>query len=97
MKRFILPAMFIVALAGSAFTRYSRTASSDYIGYYEDKFGNCQSFDISDYNCIMDALNYPCYEDVGIGTPQLMLQYEFGNTCYQPYYSYYPNFPGYGD
>ncbi len=90
--------MFLIALSGSAFTRYVHSSKADTMAYYEDRYSNCQGFDVEDYNCLQDDLGYLCFEIVdGTGIPKLMLQYSFGPVCYQPLYSYYPNYPGYGD
>jgi len=85
--------MFAIALGGSAFTRISK-ASTSYDGatmYYQDGYGSCESMYVIDANCVSTELSYICYEDTTDEGWQVMLQNEVGATCYNPYYSYYPN------
>ena len=92
MKKFLLPAVFIIALASAAFTKMpSGSSARGTTMYYENGFGNCDYTYIIDANCVTTELNYICEEDIpGYGW-QVMLQHEVGSTCYQPFYSYYPN------
>jgi len=92
MKRLLLPAIFVIALAGSAFTQFSHASSKfGTTMYYKTSFGDCNYTYIIDANCVATQLNYICEEDItGYGW-QTMLQQEVGSNCYQPFYSYYPN------
>jgi hypothetical protein len=86
--------MFLIALAGSAFAKYSKAAASanSTIMYYNDGFGSCEYTTIIDANCVPEPLSYICYEDTHDVGWQIMFQHEAGFTCYQPFYSYYPNY-----
>ena len=99
MKKILLPAMFLIALAGSAFTKYSKTATNNYFTtmYYDDGYGDCEYTYIIDANCVTEQLNYICWEDTWDIGWAVMLQHEVGYTCYQPFYSYYSNCPGCGN
>ena len=94
MKRLLLPAVIVIALAGSAFTKFS-TFSSRFgtTMYYDDGYDDCGYTYIIDANCVTTQLNYICYEDVEEVGWTVMLKHEVGNSCYGPYYSYYPNNP----
>lgn len=95
--KWVFPLMFVIALAGSAFTRQSshKTSASTIYPYYQDSYGYCVSTAINDDNCTTVVLNYVCYEDIvsdGTGWT-VMYQYGYGTVCWQPYYSYYSNYP----
>lgn len=93
--KFLFPLLFLIALAGSAFTRQSAQKVNAFgvNAYYKDPYGYCNSLFVNDPNC-SPTLNGPvCYEYVnGIGWT---VMYEFGTAtvCWQPYYSLYPNNP----
>lgn len=91
-KLFLFPLLFIIALAGSAFTRQKASAAASYItAYYLDNFGFCKAIVLSDGKCLTDNLNYVCTEYVpDLGKTTDMYQNNIGNTCFQPYYSYFP-------
>jgi len=94
--KWLFPLLFGIALAGSAFTRLpAKATSSPMIAYYEDPYGYCDATEVDDPNCTSDFLNYICYEDmVDDGTGwTVMYQMGFTTTCWQPYYSYYSNYP----
>jgi len=82
--------MFILALAGSAFTKQARSSKADLIvAYYEDpNYSTCDFVQLDDGKCIADNVGYPCTEYIsGIGWSQ-MYQNGIGSVCYTPYYSY---------
>lgn len=95
MKRakLIFPLMFLVALAGSAFTRYSASSSKKEVitaYYYDQGYGSCNTTSIDDGQCITDNVGSLCYMFVyDYGTYTLMFQNWLPSTCYQPFYSYY--------
>jgi hypothetical protein len=94
MKRMklIFPLMFIIALAGSAFSRQSTATKSRFVqAYYQDPWlDNCNSTQLVDGKCVVDPVGYICQENVlGLG-PQDMYQSMIPSLCYQPYYSYTP-------
>jgi hypothetical protein len=92
MKKFLYPAIFVIALASAAFTRPVPTQKKDLITvYYVNSMSSCTSYVVQDDNCVPDDLGYVCMEDTPDDGWQVVLQYAFGNTCYQPYYSYFPN------
>lgn len=92
--------MFVLALAGSAFTRFSTTstakaqAKNSITAYYEGPWNTCESWVVTDDNCVPEQLGYICWELTEDNGWQVMLQYAFGTTCYQPYYSYWDNCTG---
>lgn len=99
MKKFnwLFPAIFLIALAGSAFTRHSsgKSRMTDVYAYYMNRYHYCVSVDYSDPydNCVTDDLNYICWENAywdGSGWV-VFNQYGLLTICWQPYYSYYPN------
>lgn len=90
--KFIFPLMFLVALGGSAFSRHSSSAKAGVIDayYYDPNWNTCNEIQLDDQKCMSDNLGYVCMEYVdGIGY-QYVYQAGFGNTCYQPFYSYVP-------
>jgi len=90
--KLIFPLMFLVALAGSAFSLHGKPAKSDQmIAYYYDPVWNtCDATELDDSKCMSNNLGYNCMEFIpGLGY-QYMFQAGFGNTCYQPFYSYVP-------
>jgi hypothetical protein len=94
MKRtqLLFPLMFLVALGASAFSFHAKSAKSDQsIGYYYDpNWNTCDAIQLDDGKCMSDNLGYTCMEFIpGIGY-QYVFQGVFGNTCYQPFYSYVP-------
>ena len=95
--KYLFPAMFLIALAGSAFTRQSahKSKAFDWPGYYQDPYGYCDDYYVTDPNCSPDLLGPVCEEYIitdGIGWTTI---FEFGTTttCWQPLYSLYPNEP----
>jgi hypothetical protein len=92
MKKFLFPAIFVVALTSAAFTRPAPAQKKDMItGYYYNSWNTCTPIVLEDYDCVPDDLGYVCMEDTDDAGWQVVLEYSFGNTCYQPYYSYFPN------
>ena len=95
--KWLFPAMFFFAIAGSAFTRQSagKVVQTPISSYYQDMYGYCENIVINDPNCTADNLGYICYEDmVDDGTGwAVMYQSGFSTVCWQPYYSYYSNYP----
>ena len=88
----LFPLMFLIALAGSAFSRHEKTGKSDQmIAYYYDPVWNtCDAIELDDSKCMSNNYGYNCTEYIpGIGY-QYMFQAGFGNTCYAPFYSYVP-------
>lgn len=94
MKRvkILFPLMFILALAGSAFTQQvSSHSKRDVTVYYQDNLHHqCNSYVTTDGQCITDYASYQCtiyIQDVGTYMP-VWQQGGLGLTCFQPYYSY---------
>jgi hypothetical protein len=95
MKKVIIPAVFILAIAGSAFTRFSNTSQSKKLiwnGYYYDSWHNCQPIAFDDDNCTDDSefAGYICTELTDNGY-QNMFQNELGYVCNTPYWAYFPS------
>ena len=94
MKRtlIIFPLMFIIALAGSAFTRHAQSAKSDQmiIYYYDSNWNTCDATEIEDGTCFSDNLGYICTVYIPGHGYQYVFQDGYGSTCYQPFYSYVP-------
>jgi hypothetical protein len=83
--------MFIVALAGSAFTRISNS-SKDVIPayYYNSAYGLCKTTSIDPGQCIADDVGNLCYVFVfEYGKYSLLYQNGTPFNCYTPFYSYY--------
>jgi hypothetical protein len=98
MKRvsLIFPLMFLVALAGSAFTQLKSSSTSKKATltyYYDDNWAMCDGTAIVDGNCISDPVGYVCKEFVDSYGWAIMYQYGVPTGCFQPFYSYYPNNP----
>ena len=94
MKRVKLnfPLVFLVALAGSAFTRYSRSSAKEVIPayYYDNAYGTCNTTSIEDGQCMVDPVGGPCYQYVfDYGQYTLMYQNGVPSGCYMPFYSYF--------
>jgi hypothetical protein len=95
MKKLIIPVVVVIALAGSAFTRFSNTSQSKktiWDAYYYDSFGNCQPTIFDDDNCTDDSefAGYVCTELTENGY-QPMYQEENGYVCNLPFWAYFPN------
>ncbi|HVU95413.1 MAG TPA: hypothetical protein VHE34_09320 [Puia sp.] len=99
MKKFnwLFPSLFLIALAGSAFTRHSLGKSKGTVvdAYYMNTHRYCVFVDYYDPydNCVTEVTNYICKENAywdGSGWV-VFNQCGFNTVCWQPYYSYYPN------
>ncbi|HVU95411.1 MAG TPA: hypothetical protein VHE34_09310 [Puia sp.] len=97
--KWLFPSLFLIALAGSAFTRQSHAKSkyTDVPGYYQNSYHYCVYYNYDDQfdNCVTDNLNYICWENAywdGSGWV-VWNQFGLGTVCWQPYYSYYSNKP----
>jgi hypothetical protein len=90
MKRLLVPTMFLLALTGSAFTRYSSSHARFVNAFYEDALGNCDSWQIPDGDCSADPLDYVCTENILGAGWETMYEYNLGSLCYQPLYTVYP-------
>lgn len=92
MKRMqlIFPLVFLMALAGSAFSRHATTsARSQMLVYYEDpNWNTCVETEIDDDKCVTDPVGNQCQEYIGGIGQANMWQAGFGNTCYMPFYQY---------
>jgi len=83
--------MFIIALAGSAFTRIANS-SKDVIPafYYNSGYGICQTTSIVPGHCTVDNVGSLCYVFVfAYGNYSILYQNGIPFTCYTPFYSYY--------
>lgn len=93
MKRvtLIFPLMFIVALAGSAFTQFSKSSKEVIPAYYyNDAYAICQTTSIDAGTCIADNVGYICYAFVyEYGQNTILYQYGIPSACYQPFYTYF--------
>lgn len=94
MKRakLIFPAIFVLALASSAFTqRASSHARRDVTVYYSDDLQHtCNPYVTTDGQCLKDYAGYICevyVEEIGSST-MVWQQDSMGMNCFQPYYSY---------
>jgi len=90
--KFIFPVLFIIALAGSAFTQQSKFAKKGYlIAYYENPWqGDCSTAQLIDAQCVSDPTGYTCTVNIIGSGSFVMYQYGLPGICYQPYYSYTP-------
>lgn len=93
----LFPAVFIIALAGSAFARQSYGKSKNTVvnAFYQNRYRSCVYtvyYDPFD-NCVTDQLNYICWENAYWDGSGWVVFNQFGylSACWQPYYSYYPN------
>jgi|GEM_PF-1907600 len=95
MKRiqFIFPLVFLIALAVSAFSRHATKSAAKWpmtAYYYDPNWNTCDEIELDDDKCYPDAVAYLCQEYIGGLGYEQMWQAGFGNTCYQPFYSYTP-------
>ena len=95
----LFPLMFVLALAGSAFTRQStstqKAKSFGTPAYYQDPYGYCDDVYVDDTNCSYYYYSYVCEEfviDNGEGWT-VMYQNGTATVCWNPLYSLYPNNP----
>jgi hypothetical protein len=94
--KWLFPLMFFIALGGSAFTN-STVYKAKYTvvpAWYQDMYGYCDFIDYEDYfdNCVSIPQGNICYEFIpGAGMTVLYQNGNGGITCWNPYYSYYPN------
>jgi hypothetical protein len=94
MKRakFIFPLVFLLALAGSAFTRYHKSAAKEVIPayYFDDTWATCNTTSIDDGICIVDNVGEICNQYVyEYGQFTTLYQNGIPSGCYQPFYRYY--------
>jgi hypothetical protein len=92
MKRMhlLFPLLFLIALGGSAFSRYSHSEKTGTINawYYDPNWNTCDGIQLDDDKCVVDPVGNQCQEFIGgLGFTD-MWQSVFGNTCYLPYYQY---------
>jgi len=86
--------MFLIALAGSAFSQHSKAAQKKQMlaWYYDPNWNVCYETEIdNDGQCMSDNLGFVCEQYIGGLGYQYMFQAGFGSTCYAPYYSYVPS------
>ena len=95
--KWLFPLMFVVAFAGSAFTRQStqQKKTFGYPCYYQDaNDGYCDSYFVNDDNCTPDLMGPVCEEFI-LDNDGWTIIFAYGTSvvCWQPFYSLYPNNP----
>ena len=92
----LFPLLFVIALAGSAFTRQSLQKKKAFgvNAFYQDQSNFCDQIWVDDPNCSPDLLGPVCEEFI-LDNQGWTVMYEFGTSvvCWQPLYSLYPNNP----
>jgi len=82
--------MFLLALSGSAFSRYAGSSKDVTPAYYYDAaFARCKTTSITSGQCTIANVGNPCYQFVPeYGNYTYLYQNGIVSTCYQPFYQY---------